>query len=54
MQARRSWVSLILIFYSVIAELTRVVKGLVTMSEIKGKESGQPVYACALNARTLD
>lgn len=45
---------LILILYSVIAELTRVVKGVVTMSEIKGKESGQPVYACALNARTLD
>lgn len=45
---------LILIFYSVIAELTRVVKGVVIMSEIKGKESGQPVYACALNARTLD
>lgn len=33
-------------FYSVTAEVTRVVKEVVTRSEIEGKESGQPVHAC--------
>lgn len=35
--------------YSVIAELTRVVKGAVTKSETKGKERDQPVHAGASN-----